>query len=145
MNIRSKTYRLFSALTLMLFLSSVVLPGAVSAASLFCDMSMAEMHQSPHSCCDQTMVEDPRTNHHRTDSDNDHCNIKQLCLHILSPDQAEVQALVISQTYSPALLTVTEELRTGSEENSRFGVLDSLFNIPDNPPPLFLLNSTFLN
>lgn len=145
MNIRSKTYRLFSALTLMLFISSVVLPGAVSAASLWCDMSMAEMHQSPHNCCDQTMVEDLKTNHHRSNSDNDHCNGEQICLHTLSPEQTEVKALVINQNYSPILLAATGELRTDTEQNSDSRILDSSFNIPANPPPLFLLNSTFLN
>lgn len=145
MNIRSKTYRLFSALTLMLFISSVVLPGAVSAASLWCDMFMTEMHQSPHNCCDQTMVEDLKTNHHRSNSDNDHCNSQQICLHTLSPEQSDVQALVINQIHNPALLSVTGESRTDIEHNSKFRVLDSSFNIPTNPPPLFLLNSTFLN
>lgn len=145
MNIRSKTYRLFSALTLMLFISSVVLPGAVSAASLWCDMSMTEMHQSPHNCCDQTMVEDLKTNHHRSNSDNDHCNDEQICLHTLSPEQTEVQALVINQNYSPILLAAIGELRTDTEQNSDSRILDSSFNIPANPPPLFLLNSTFLN
>lgn len=145
MNIRSKTYRLFSALTLMLFISSVVLPGAVSAASLWCDMSMTEMHQSPHNCCDQTMVEDLKTNHHRSDSNNDHCNSEQICVHSLSPEQTEVKAMVINQGHSPALLTVTGELWTDTDQNSAIRIFDSSFKIPGNPPPLFLLNSTFLN
>lgn len=147
MNIRSKTYRLFSALTLMLFISSVALPGALSAASLWCDMSMDQMHhgQAAHECCDQMAVEDFKLDHKRSSSNSDHCNGEQICLHTLSPEQAEVQALVINQNYTPVLLTATGELRTDNDQDSAFLVLDSSFNIPANPPPLFLLNSTFLN
>lgn len=145
MNIRTKTYRLFSALTLMLFISSVVLPGAVSAASLLCDMPMAEMHQSQHSCCDQSMVEDLKTNHHRSNSDNDHCNSEQICLHSLSPEKSDVQALVISHSNTHTLLVESGETLTNFDHTSQFRVQNSTFNIPNNPPPLFLLNSTFLN
>ncbi len=91
------------------------------------------------------MVEDLKTNHHRSNSNTDHCNDEQICLHTLSPEQTEVQALVINQTYTPALLTVTGELQTVNDQDSAFRVPDSSFNIPNNPPPLFLLNSTFLN
>lgn len=147
MNLRSKTYRLFSALMLMLFISSMVLPGAVSAASLWCDMSKSQMHHSQPAdeCCDQMAVEDFKGDHQRPGTNSDHCNSEQICLHTLSPEQSDVPALVIKQIHTPALLTVADEGRTDIEHNSKFRVLDSSFNFLTNPPPLFLLNSSFLN
>lgn len=131
----------------MLFISSVVLPGAVSAASLWCDMSMSQMHhsQTADKCCDQMAVENFKGDHQRPATNSDHCNSEQICLHTLSPEQSDVEALVLNQIPSPALLTVSEELLTNTKPNSRFRSLESSLYIPANPLPLFLLNSSFLN
>ncbi len=149
MNIRSKTYRFFSALTLMLFLSSVVLPSGISAAGLFCDMemdmNMTAMQADAHTCCDVHDVE--KASHHRADTGNEHCTGEQICLHTLSPAQTDVQAVVTTNQGKDlaALAILTDEHPAGTDKHNKTRIFEPLLTIPHSSPPLFLLNSSFLN
>lgn len=145
MNIRSKTYRFFSALTLMLFLSSVVLPSGISAAGLFCDMemNMTEMHDSSQACCDMHDAE--KAGHHQTDAAKEHCHDDQICPHVISGNQTEVQATVTHQVKDVIALAVTEEIQGSSDAHTKVRIFGPSLIVPHYSPPLFLLNSTFLN
>lgn len=142
MNIKSTTYRFFSALMLMLFMSSIVLPSGLSAATLFCDMPMAEMQSNTQNCCDNELKDN--TAHHR-DNNADNCHNEKVCLHILSPDQAQVEAVVIQQAKKLTAPAITSE--TGPiTANDEFATHPSQSHtLPETSPPIFLLNSTFLN
>lgn len=148
MNIRSKTYRFFSALTLILFLSSVALPSTISAATLFCDMmdmNMDAMQADGHACCDVHDVE--KASHHRADAANEHCNGEQICLHTLSPDQTDVQAVVTTHQEKDfaGLALLTNEFPGSSDKHDKNRIFEPTYSIPNYSPPIFLLNSTFLN
>lgn len=143
MNIPSKTYRFFSALTLMLFLSSVVLPSGISAASLFCDMDVAEIHNTSQACCEVHDTE--KAQHHQADAADEHCNDDQICLHTLPQNETDVQAVVIHQVKDFAALTVAVEIQGSLIDHSKLQVFEPSLTIPHHSPPLFLLNSTFLN
>lgn len=139
-----KTYRLYSALALILFMGSVVLPGSISAATLFCDMPMAEMHNNPQNCCDIDHAE--KADHHRGDPADEDCDADKICLHILSPDQSEVNAVVGQQAKKlVAAVTASAETVSPADILGNAEIFSLFSEIPNNSPPIFLLNSTFLN
>lgn len=143
MNIRSKTYRFLSALTLIFFLSSFVLPAGLSAAALFCDMPMTAMHNSSEACCDIQDAEN--ADHHRTDTSNEHCNEQQICLHSVSQGQPDEQSAIIYQVKDLTLLAVVNEIEIGDNDRNISGIVEPSLSLPNYSPPIFLLNSTFLN
>lgn len=139
---RSKTYRFFSAFTLILFFSSLALPSSISAAGLLCDMDVAEMHETSQACCEAHDIE--KAEHHRTCATDEHCNDELVCLHTLPQNQSEVQALVINQVKDFASLTGAVEIQDRSIDNKTL-VFEPSSAIPHYTSPLFLLNSSFLN
>lgn len=145
----SQTYRFFSALTLILFLSSTVLPSGISAAGLFCDMeidmNMAAMQADTHACCDVHDIE--KANHHRADTANEHCNGEQICLHTLSPAQSNAQAVVVTNQEKDfvALTIATGKFSDSTDKHDKTRIFEPALTIPNYSPPLFLLNSSFLN
>lgn len=149
MKIYSQTYRFYSALTLILFLSSVVLPSTISAAGLLCDMemdmNMAAMHTDAHTCCDVQDLE--KASHHRADTDNEHCDGEQICLHTLSPAQSDAQAVVTTNQGKDfaALAILTGEFPDATDKPDKTRIFEPALTIPNYSPPLFLLNSSFLN
>jgi hypothetical protein len=149
MNIRSKTYRFFSALTLILFLSSVVLPSGISAASLFCDMemdmNMAAMQADAHACCD--IYDAEKTDHHHADTSGDDCHNEKICLHTLTPAESDIKALVITNQGKDfaALAVMTGELPDRTDKKDKTRGSEPAFQLPNYSPPIFLMNSTFLN
>lgn len=143
MNINSFTYRLFSALVLILFMSSIVLPSGVSAASLFCDMEMTEMHTGPTDCCEVDLKD--KTDHHRKNSADKDCHSEKICLHVLTPDHSETEAIVsLSGKKLLALpVSIGGIIFPGIHEHANHS--DLFTTVPTVSPPIFLLNSTFLN
>lgn len=143
MNIKSFTYRLFSALVLMLFLSSIVLPSGISAASMFCDMEMTELHTGSTGCCD---VEDINTaDHHRKNSADEDCHSEKICLHVLTPDHSETEAIVSLSGKKLLALPVSMDEINFPGKHERADYSDLFATVPNDSPPIFLLNSTFLN
>ena len=143
MNKKSPAYRFISACVLMLFISSVALPSGVSAASLFCDMPMAEMHNSMDHCCE--VDEKENTAHHRDISFDSNCNSEKICLHFLSPNPAEVEAVVIQQAKKFTVAATFADLFFEAERVEVTSALSQPITIPDSSPPIFILNSSFLN
>lgn len=143
MNNRSNTYRFFSALTLILFFSSVALPSGISAAGLLCDMDMDEIHDTSQACCE--VHDTKKAENHQADAADEHCNDDQICLHTLPQSETDAQAAVIHQGKDFAALAVVEEIQSSLDDHNKVRVYKSLLTIPHYSPPLFLLNSSFLN
>lgn len=140
MNTKTSTYRFISALVLMLFISSIALPSGISAASLFCDMEMTELHTG---CCD--VKDTDKTDHHRKNSAGEDCHSEKICLHVLSPDHSKTEATISLNGKKLVALPVADKVITlsGNSENTS---LSTVFTaVPNYSPPIFLLNSTFLN
>lgn len=143
MNTKTSTYRFISALVLMLFISSIALPSGISAASLFCDMEKTELHTGSTGCCDIDDTE--KTDHHRKNSAAEDCHSEKICLHVLSPDYSETEATISHNWKKLVALSTADKVITlsGSSENTS---LSTVFTaVPNYSPPIFLLNSTFLN
>ena len=136
----SQTYRFFSALTLILFLSSVVVPASLSVASLLCGMDMSVANDGILSCnahgADQSEV--------TISSDKITCNYQQVCEQALSEEQSTVEVIPqVSHNFTAVL--VSKNLSDQVLDYSKPTVLQSEPVSPKATPPLFLLNSSFLN
>ncbi len=131
-----KTYRLVAALTLMLFACTIVLPAGLAAASLSCDMEMS--HSIP-ACCNAADM----NNHHEKKKDSHDCQQQAFCE--MAIDNNPSKTLAISQSIKIVIASeLLDELTTIETDN------DHPPAIKDEPslhyhPPIFLLNSTFLN
>lgn len=126
----------------MLFLSSIALPAGMSAASLFCDMDMAAINSSVLPCCGFNGSHP--TSGIAKDLNKESCTYAKVCTHILAGEQNEILAIpqiskeVIAADFCEKFLALSEDKRqpilfkTGSASVKY-------------SPPIFLLNSTFLN
>lgn len=142
MRIFTKTYRIFSVFTLLLLLSSIGLSSAISAATLYCNLEVSSnevpgqassVYLDYNDSCYQVTA-------HTTDD----CSLQQVC------EQ--------SITHSP---TIDQAIPQNSKDVIEAGVAGELFavyrdrqptlrfttkSVTVQPfPPIFLLNSTFLN
>jgi len=136
----SQTYRFFSALTLILFLSSVVVPASLSAASLLCGMDMSVANDGIFPCdahgADKSEV--------TITLDKITCNYQEVCEQALFEEQSTVEAIPqVSHDFTAVL--VSKNLSDQVLDYSKLTVLQSEPVSPKATPPLFLLNSSFLN
>lgn len=137
----STTYRSLSVFTLTLLLSIIVVPSTISAASLFCNMEHAALHGPAEACCDHMQVDGA------TDlaiiNIGDDCSSQMLCEQTVADSQDQIQA-VQQVTKEIVIVSLSEESHSFlAEEQHHF----SHFDLPviKESPPIFLLNSTFLN
>ena len=148
MKLLKKTYHFFSALMLLLFLSSIVLPVSVSAATLFCDMEMEAMAQ-PHkthdyTCCD-FHEEAPETQAmHSSSSSSNSCGYQQVCDEAVSSDQTEKEAIPQFAKSLIAALVFTDIFIGDTDDTVRYKLISDTAKY-HKKEPLFLLNSAFLN
>lgn len=132
----SSTYY-FSALMLMLFVSSILLPASLSAASLFCEMEMSVMNDGTLSC-------DAHQSEAMTSSDEASCSFEELCEQAVSDSQTSIEAVPqLIQDYAAVLFY--KDISLGVLNYSKPAVFQSEPVSPKAAPPLFVLNSTFLN
>lgn len=140
MKIINKTYRCLSALVLILFLNSLILPVGLSAASLFCNMEMGGDDNGAHTCFGVQSSDQP------VDilSDKEVCSYQQICQEALSLRKNEVEAIPQLTQGVAAVLGYTDI----SVQLSDYSVI-SISPPESDPayttPPIFLLNSVFLN
>jgi len=136
----SQTYRFFSALTLILFLSSVVVPASLSAASLLCGMDMSVANDGILSC-----------NAHGADKsevtislDKITCNYQEVCEQALFEEQSIVEAVPqVSHDFTAIL--VSKDVSYPLFDDFRAEFFHAEPAISPSTPPIFLLNSSFLN
>ncbi|WP_372635125.1 hypothetical protein [Fodinibius sp.] len=136
----NKTYRFLSALVLILFLNSLILPAGLSAASLFCNMEMGADNSSAHTCFG---VQSPD---HSDDmlSDKEVCSYQQICKEALSLRKNEVEAISqLTKSFTPVFYYtgISVQLADYSGINTFHPEPDTAYTTP----PAFLLNSVFLN
>ena len=146
MKLDKRTYQLISAFSLLLFLSSILLPVSVSAATLFCDMEMEAMAQthSTHedACCD--FHDAVPVNQETYASSSNTCVYQQVCAEAVSSDKTEKQAILQFTKSFVATLAFTD-IFIGYTEKSNQTNTESETIKPQKNQPIFLLNSTFLN
>lgn len=146
MRLFKKTYHFFSALTLLLFLSSIVIPVTVSAATLFCDMGMDAMTQ-PHvehdtACCD--FHEAVPVNQATYASSSSSCDYQEVCAEAVSSNQLDKEAIPQFTKSFVAALVFTDIFIGDTDNTERCKLESDSFKHQQNQP-IFLLNSAFLN
>ncbi len=140
MEIRSNIYRTFSALVLILFVSSIALPGVISAAGLLCQMNMAEMHN--HASSRSHMQ---HKDHMSIGTPGAPCSGQDVCFHKLPQEREEVEAVAPTHTKISKASFLPPAIPGGLTDACEIPVETKTIDIRPTSPPLFLLNSTFLN
>lgn len=129
------TYRYFSALLLVLFLSSVLMPTALSAATLLCDMEMHAGNSSMHASTDADQLS----------SAKESCAYQEVCIEAITKQDDEVEAIAqVTPSFIVILAgTFISDWNSDAEEqnNAFYSETDESLH----SPPIFILNSTFLN
>lgn len=137
MSTLKKTYRLFAALMLVLFVGTIVLPAGVAAASLHCDM---EMHKGTHACCFT-----PDINcHQEQEKELQDCGQQVFCEQIIESKPSDITA-VFQSTKMVITAELSKELTTIEEDSDPPPAIRDESPSLYQHPPIFLLNSTFLN
>ena len=137
MNTLKKTYRLIAVLTLVLFAGALVVPAGLAAASLSCDMEMS--HAIPVCCIDADM-----NGHQEKKKESQDCEQQTFCEQAVGSSPSEIPAitqhskLVIAAGFLKDLPTIEAE-----QDHPKLPADESVS--PLRQPPIFLLNSSFLN
>ncbi len=143
MKVINKSYRFLSALALILFLNSFILPVGLSAASLYCNMTMdmGADRNGAHTCLGVHSAG------HSGDmlSDNEVCSYQQICEEALSlRENNKVEAIPqLTKSFTPVLgyIGISVQLTDDFEMSVFPPEPDPAYT----PPPIFLLNGVFLN
>lgn len=137
----NKTYRYFSALALILFLNSMILPVGLSAASMFCDMEMGADNGGAHTCFG---IHSSDQSDDMLSSDNELCKYQQICKEALSIKKNKIEAIPQIAKGFIAVLGFTD-ISTQLSDYSEVNVFPPESDVANPTPPIFLLNSVFLN
>lgn len=141
MKIINKTYRCLSALVLILFLNSLILPVGLSATGLFCNMEMGADHKGAHTCFG---VQSSDQSGSMLASDNEVCSYQQICEEALSLRKNEIEAIPqLTKSFTPVF-----DYTGSSVQLTDYSEINVFHPEPDTAyttPPIFLLNSVFLN
>lgn len=132
-----KTYRLAAFLTLLLFSINLIGPAGAAAISLHCDMD-AEVH-SMYDCC-----EDSEMDHHNTLEVADDCMMLSFCEQTVQSSQSDIPA-VIQFSKNIVAVPIGDAIEIVPEHNDQSDLFKEESASTFNSPPLFLLNSVFLN
>ena len=121
----------------MLFVSTIALPATLAAVSLSCGMEMS--HTVP-ACC---VTADMNT-HQEKKKDAEDCEQQAFCAQVVESSPSETPA-VTQHSKIVIAAKLLEELATMNEENDHPPVFQDEPASLQYHPPIFLLNSTFLN
>lgn len=138
-----KKYRIIAFTLLIVLGINVVMPAAVLAAGFYCDVqsnSPANTSNTAADCC--TEIEVSGITGLSDDQDNvDYCTFERACNQSISDPLAEFQSILpVEKTVLPASAFFDTLLDNGMFSHIS---LDASLSYPT--PPIFLLNSTFLN
>ncbi|MDX1638278.1 MAG: hypothetical protein R3281_09925 [Balneolaceae bacterium] len=116
------------------------MPAGIAATSLHCDMDMPV--DKGHECHSAACI-----SHHQQEKENstEHCPLQSICAHTLNAGQSHEPAVVNTNKILPNL-PVEESLisvQDQSENTEPVGGEPEFLQPPS--PPIFLVNSTFLN
>lgn len=132
-----KTYRFAAVFTLLLFASNVLLPAGAAAVNLYCDMDM-EAH-SMHVCCDGSEM-----NHQEQSDEADDCLMLSFCEQAVDSPQSDTPA-VMQHVKSIVVAELTDEITSLPLTTDRPDIFWDESVDEFEAPPLFLMNSVFLN
>ncbi|MCW9707534.1 hypothetical protein [Fodinibius salsisoli] len=137
MKIFKKTYHHFSALLLVLLFSSVLMPTALSAATLLCDMEMhaGNSNSGMHASADVDQLS----------SAKESCAYQEVCIEALSGQQNEAEAIAQVTPSFTVIFAATYISDWNSEAEEQKNAFYSETVESPHSPPIFILNSTFLN
>lgn len=121
----------------MLFVGTIALPAGLAAASLTCDMEMS--HSVPVCCATADM-----NNHQEKKKDLQDCEKQSFCKQAIDSNPSDVPAITQS-TKIVIAAKLLEELTTIQEDSDHPPALKDEPSSLHYHPPIFLLNSIFLN
>jgi hypothetical protein len=147
---QSTTYRLFALLTAAIMAVSIGLPSALLAMS-HCDVDAQQMPTTSTSGEHCPMLTDHSTHNHgeaensKDDSRHSNCDWNFSCDCSFGQPQLNADAISsINKTVKAAIASITHYIDTNPTETPSF-IADRDVNPHTENPPLFLLNSVFLN
>jgi hypothetical protein len=132
-----KTYRILAVFTVLLLASNVLLPAGTATVNLYCDSEM-EGH-SMHDCCD-----DSEMDHHERSDDTDDCLMLSFCEQAVDSPQPDTPA-VMQHVKSIVVAELTDEIELLPFTTDRPDQFWDESVTEYHSPPLFLMNSVFLN
>ncbi|MEL7832706.1 hypothetical protein [Fodinibius sp. Rm-B-1B1-1] len=132
-----KTYRFAAAITVLLFIGNLVIPAGTAAFTLHCDMDMS-IH-STQNCCEGSEM-----NRQYQSNNVDECILVTFCEQTVTTEQADVPAVIQHVNVVIAADLSGEVELLNNKPNYPHPVRDQVVD-HNQSPPLFLLNSVFLN
>lgn len=133
----TKTYRLAAFITLLLFSANLISPAGAAAISLHCDIDTEV--QSMYGCC-----EDSEMGHHNKSEVADDCMMLSICEQTLQSSQSDIPA-VIQFSKNIVVVPIADAIEIVPEQNDRSDLFRDKSASTFDFPPLFLMNSVFLN
>lgn len=138
-------YRFLAATALIAVIVNVALPPALASVQYICNTEFTELSGSSDfgECCSSSSA-DRGNIHDTTDLDEEFCLTEQVCEQELTTVFSETPVVLpevpqlfamLTVTGSPFLSPLTNTFTTCTLQNA----------VPISKPPLFLLNSVFLN
>lgn len=121
----------------MLFVGIIALPAGLAAASLTCDM---EMSHTVHACCNSADM----NSHHEKKKESQDCQQQIFCQQAFSSNPSDVPAIT-QHTKIVLAAKLLEELTTIQGDSDHPPAVKDESSSLHYHPPIFLLNSTFLN
>ncbi|PAU94166.1 hypothetical protein CK503_08100 [Aliifodinibius salipaludis] len=133
----TKTYQIAVIFTLLLFSVNLIGPAGAAAISLHCDIDTEV--QGMYGCC-----EDSEMDHHNKSEVTDDCMILSICEQTVQSSQSDISA-VIQLSKHVVAVPIADAIEIVPEQNDRPDLFSDKSASTFDTPPLFLLNSVFLN
>jgi len=137
LTILKKTYRIAAVFTLLLLLGNILLPAGAAAMNLHCDTN--DHANTMHDCCDQSEM----ANHPETDNADD-CMVLSFCEQAVDSEQSDIPA-VLQHTKIVLAADLTDEFDIPLSDDEDSEIFKDQSVQQQYAPPIFLLNSVFLN
>ncbi|MDR8390469.1 hypothetical protein NC796_04900 [Aliifodinibius sp. S!AR15-10] len=137
-------YRFLAATVLIAVMANVALPSALATVQYICNAEYMELSGSSDfgECCSSSSADTGV--HHATDLKEEFCVTEQVCEQELTTVFSETHVILPEVPQLFATLTTTGSSLLSLLTNT-FTPLTLNSAVPISEPPLFLLNSVFLN
>ena len=143
-----KKYQLVIYGLLIAIAGNIVLPSALHLVNLYCQMEtspqlVANVSNESAECCPEIKAENTDSSTNADQIDN--CTFREVCQQSFSHSFIDLTSLLpIEKLFAKALWppqTVSQHL----QDNGLFNYLSLYTSLSFSTPPIFLINSTFLN
>lgn len=115
-----------------------MVPAGTAAFSLYCDADTAA-HSIMHDCCESSEMD-----HHDKSEALDDCVMLSFCEQTVNSSQLDTPAIV-HLSKSVVAVPITDAIDILPDQNDQLNLFRSESASQYASPPLFLMNSTFLN